>query len=658
MGPPRRVARERRPRLLIGLFENTLVLRTDLSGNPSFSELLGRVREVILEAQGHEDLPFESLVKELHPTRSLGQNPLFQVLLRLATAQPALPSGWMLTQMEVETGTAQFDLTLDLEDRPDGLTSRFEYSTDLFDEATIARMAGHWQTLLEGIVADPTRRLADLPLLTEKERYQLLVEWNATQVEYPQDQCFHQLFEAQVKRSPEAVAVVCEEQQLTYHELNARANQLAHHLRDRGVGPETLVALLAERGIPFLISILAVFKAGGAYLPLDPHHPAARLRRVIEQSRCSIALATTAFAPTLSQALTEVPSERCPRPIYFEDVLQASQCAENIPTCTTPRQLAYVIYTSGSTGMPKGAMVEHRGMLNHVYAKIDALDLAATDTVAQTASQCFDISVWQFLAALVVGGRVQIYPDEVAHDPMQLLTQVEHHQVSILETVPSLLRAMLDPHETDAAGGPDLRALRWLIPTGEALPVDLCRRWLRSYPHVPLLNAYGPTECSDDVTHYPIYEAPDETSSSIPIGRAIPNMRLYVLDQRLEPLPIGIRGELYVGGIGVGRGYLGDEGRTAEAFVPDPFGAEVGARLYKTGDLARYLPDGNLEFLGRLDFQVKLRGFRIELGEIEAVLSQHPAVRQAVVVVREEVPGDKRLVAYVVLQKDQSRHDR
>ena len=448
--------------------------------------------------------------------------------------------------------------------------------------------------------------------------------------------------------------MVCEEQQLTYHELNAHANQLAHHLRDRGVGPETLVALLAERGIPFLISILAVFKAGGAYLPLDPHHPAARLRRVIEQSRCSIALATTAFAPTLSQALTEVPSERCPRPIYFEDVLQASQCAENIPTCTTARQLAYVIYTSGSTGMPKGAMVEHRGMLNHVYAKIDALDLAATDTVAQTASQCFDISVWQFLAALVVGGRVQIYPDEVAHDPMQLLTQVEHHQVSILETVPSLLRAMLDPHETDATGGPDLRALRWLIPTGEALPVDLCRRWLRSYPHVPLLNAYGPTECSDDVTHYPIYEAPDETSSSIPIGRAIPNMRLYVLDQRLEPLPIGIRGELYVGGIGVGRGYLGDEGRTAEAFVPDPFGAEVGARLYKTGDLARYLPDGNLEFLGRLDFQVKLRGFRIELGEIEAVLSQHPAVRQAVVVVREEVPADKRLVAYVVLQKDQA----
>src|SRR6266516_4756095 len=634
---------------VIGLVENTLVLRTDLSGNPSFAELLGRVRAVILGAQGHEELPFEALVKALHPTRALGQNPLFQVRLRLAAAPPALPARWTLTRLEVETGTSPFDLTLDLEDGPDGLSSRFEYSTDLFEEASIARMAGHWQTLIDGIVAEPTRRLADLPLLTEQERCQLLVEWNATQVAYRQEQGLHQLFEAQVERSPEAVAVVCEEHHLTYHELNARANQLAHYLRERGVGPETLVALLAERGIPFLISILAIFKAGGAYLPLDPHHPAARLCQVIVQSRCSIVLATTAFAPTLAQALREVPSERCPRPLYFEDVMQASPGAENSPIGPTPRQLAYVIYTSGSTGLPKGAMVEQRGMLNHISAKIAALGLAATDTVAQTASQCFDISVWQFLAALVVGGRVQIYPDAVAHDPEELLAQVERHQVSILETVPSLLRALLDTHESDAAGGPDLRALRWLIPTGEALPVELCRRWLSRYPHVPLLNAYGPTECSDDVTHYAIYEAPAETSSAIPIGKAIPNMRLYVLDQRLEPLPIGVRGELYLGGIGVGRGYLGDEERTAEAFVP-----EGGARLYNTGDLARYLPDGNLEFLGRLDFQVKLRGFRIELGEIEAVLSQHSAVRQAVVVVREEVPADKRLVAYVVLHKEQS----
>ena len=639
---------------LIGFFANTLVLRSDLSGNPSFTELLRRVREVVLEAQAHGELPFESLVKELHPTRTLGQNPLFQVMLSLDAPQPVLPGGWRLAQGEVETRTAKFDLTLYIGERPEGLSSRFEYSTDLFEEATIARLAGHWQTLLEGIVTHPDQRINELPLLTEQERHQLVVEWNATQAAYPQDRCLHELFEEQVERTPEAVAVVCEGEQLSYRELNRWANQLAHHLRERGVGPEVLVALLAERGIPFLISMLAVFKAGGAYLPLDPRHPDTRLRRVIEHSHCSLILATMAFTSTLTQALTDVPSERCPHLIYFEDLLQTSQSEENLPGGSTPRSLAYVIYTSGSTGLPKGVMIEQRGMLNHLYAKIAALDMTAMDNAAQTAPQCFDISVWQFLAALLVGGRVQIYPDAVASDPVQLLSQVEHQQVSILETVPSLLRAMLDTQETEAASRPKLEALRWLIPTGEALPVELCRRWLRSYPRIPLLNAYGPTECSDDVTHQAIYKAPEGTSSSIPIGRPIPNMRVYVLNGSLEPQPIGVSGEVYVGGIGVGRGYLGDEGRTVEAFVPDPFGVEAGARLYKTGDLARYRLDGTIEFLGRLDHQVKLRGFRIELGEIEAVLGRHPAVRQAVVVAREDVAGDKRLVAYVVLQKEQS----
>jgi amino acid adenylation domain-containing protein len=457
-----------------------------------------------------------------------------------------------------------------------------------------------------------------------------------------------------VKQTPDKVAVICEGEQLSYQMLNACANRIAHQLREHGVGPESLVALLAERGIPFWVSVLAVFKAGGAYLPLDPQHPAARLRQVIEQSRCSIVLTSKTFVPTLAYALEGMPSEQCPESLSYEETLQVGMSEENLPICSTPRDLAYVIYTSGSTGMPKGAMIEQRGMLNHLYAKVEALALTSTDIVAQTASQCFDISVWQFLAVLLVGGSVQIYPDEVAHDPVQLLLQVERHQVSILETVPSLLQAMLEADEIEATSRPKLQALRWLIPTGEALPAALCQRWLSVYPHVPLLNAYGPTECSDDVTHYPLYEAPDEVQRSVPIGRAIPNMRLYVLDRHLEPLPIGVSGELYVGGIGVGRGYLGDERRTAEAFVADPFAFEDDARLYKTGDLARYLPDGNIEFLGRLDFQVKLRGFRIELGEIEAVLSHHPAVRLAVVMAREDIPGDKRLVAYVELQKEQS----
>jgi amino acid adenylation domain-containing protein len=638
---------------MIGACENMLVLRTDLSGQPSFAQLLERVREMMVTGQAHEELPFESLVKALYPTRSLSHNPLFQVLLQLPHPWPVLPSSWTLEQVAEGIGS-QFDLTLKLQEGPQGLISCFTYSTDLFDEATIVRMAGHWQTLLAGIVADPAQPVTRLPLLTTQERFQLLEEWNDTHKQYPLDQCLHQLFEAQVQRTPQFVAVICKDEQLSYQELNAHANRLAHQLREHGVGPDEVVALLAERDIPFLVSILAIFKAGGAYLPLDPHHPSARLRQVIELSGCSIVLSTAAFLPTLALALEEVPAELRQELLPYEEMLQAGYHEDNFSISNTSRDLAYVIYTSGSTGQPKGAMVEQRGMVNHIYAKIEALTLTSRDKVAQTASQCFDISVWQFLAALLIGGSVQIYPDEVAHHPVQLLTQVERHQISILETVPSLMRAMLDADEIKAVDRPRLEALRWLIPTGEALPIDLCQRWLCTYPHVPLINAYGPTECSDDVTHYPIYQAPDESRSSIPIGRAIPNMRLYVLDRYLEPLPIGVSGELYVGGIGVGRGYLGDKQRTEESFVPDPFASDDGARLYKTGDLARYLPDGNLEFLGRLDFQVKVRGFRIELGEIEAVLSRHPAVRMTVVMAREDMPGDKRLVAYVEIQKGQT----
>jgi amino acid adenylation domain-containing protein len=642
---------------MVGFLVNTLVLRTDLSGNPRFTELLTRVREVVLEAQAHQELPFASLVKAIKPERQAGRNPLFQVMMSFDTPLARLSEDWEPLDLGNLTATAQFDLSLEVQQLQEQFTCRFEYSTDLFDEATIARLANHWQTLLSGIVAQPGQTLSTLPLLPEQEHRQLLIEWNATQRDYPLQRCLHEVFEAQVERTPDEVAVVCEGEQLTYRELNARANQFAHLLRKRGAGPEKLVALLSERGIPFLISMLAVFKAGAAYLPLDPHHPALRLRRVIEHSQCNIILASTPFASTLNNALETMPIEQRPELHYYETIeeaLQPGHDEENLPTTNTPQSLAYVIYTSGSTGMPKGAMIEQRGMLNHLYAKIEALTLTEKDIIAQTASQCFDISVWQFLAALLVGGQVRIYPDEVAHNPVQLLMQIEQHHVSILETVPSLLRAMLNANEIKAANGPKLTALRWLVPTGEALAVDLCRRWLSIYPHVPLLNAYGPTECSDDVTHYPIYEAPDETRSSIPIGRAIPNMRLYVLDRRLQPLPMGASGELYVGGIGVGRGYLGDESRTKEAFIPDPFSSEVGARLYKTGDRARYLSDGNIEFQGRLDFQVKLRGFRIELGEIEAVLNQHPAVRHAVVMAREDTPGEQRLVAYVELQKERN----
>jgi amino acid adenylation domain-containing protein len=638
---------------LVGLFTNLLMLRTSLSGDPGVMSLLARVRETVLGAQAHQKLPFASLFKALQPGKQARSNRLFQVMMSFDTPSVGLAEGWEPVALDYLTEATQSDLFLEVQEGPQRVECRFKYRVDRFDETTIVRLAEHWQMLLEGMVATPERPISTLPLLSEQERRQVLVKWNLTQKEYPLEESLARRFEKQVERNPNAIAVQCNEEQLSYWELNVRVNRLAHLLRAHGVGPERLVALLAERGIPLLISILAVFKAGGAYLPLDPQHPVTRWRRVIEHSRCCLVLASTTFEQAITETLEGLPGAQCPALLFSEQLQLERQSAENPPSSSTSQALAYVIYTSGSTGMPKGAMIEQRGMLNHLYAKIEALELTSQDIIAQTASQCFDISVWQFLAALLVGGCVRIYPDEVAHDPTQLLMQVERHQVSILETVPSLLKVMLDAEANKGESRPKLAAMRWLIPTGEALPVELCRRWLQRYPNVPLLNAYGPTECSDDVTHYPIYHVPDETRSSISIGRAIPNMRLYVLDRHLNPQPIGVSGEIYVGGIGVGRGYLGDEQRAREAFVPDPFSDEEGARLYKTGDLGRYLPYGNLEFLGRVDFQVKLHGFRIELGEIEAVLRQHPVVREVVVLARDDRPGEQRLVAYVEVKEGQ-----
>ncbi|TMD63194.1 MAG: amino acid adenylation domain-containing protein, partial [Chloroflexi bacterium] len=639
---------------LIGCFINTLALRSDLSGNPTFRELLKRVRSVALGAYAHQDLPFEKLVEELQSDRDLSRSPLFQVMFALQNVpreQVDLPE-LTLTHLRVDSEPALFDLDMTLWESDDEIVGVLNYNTDLFSASTIQRIRNNFQRLLETVVEDPGQHLLDLPLLTEAEQEQIVVEWNATSVAYAREQTFVTLFEAQVERTPDAVAARYARAHITYRQLNQRANQVAHHLHDCSIGPERLVALLAERDIPFLTAILAVFKAGGAYLPLDPQHPTARLRHVLQHSGCHLVLTASVFASALSEALEEIPAETRPQVLLLEELLQQPHIQHNLAPQPSPRQLAYVIYTSGSTGRPKGAMVEQQGMLNHLYAKIADLQLTEADRVAQTASQCFDISVWQFLAALVVGGQVQIFPDEVTPDPGRLLAQVEEQHISILEIVPSMMRAMLEVLELSLTKELKLAALRWLIPTGEALPSDLCRHWLRLYPAIPLLNAYGPTECSDDVTHHPISQLLDETSCMMPIGRAIGNIRLYVLDRGMRPVPIGVSGELYIGGIGVGRGYVADATRTAEAFVPDPFSREFGARLYNTGDVVRYLNDCTLEFLGRRDHQVKIRGYRIELGEIEAVLAQHPEVRQCAVLAREDVPGDSRLVAYVVPRQE------
>jgi amino acid adenylation domain-containing protein len=474
-------------------------------------------------------------------------------------------------------------------------------------------------------------------------------EWSVRGRDLSQELCFPELFSLQAKRTPEAVAAVCEGESITYQELQQRVYQLAGTLSAFGVGSESLVALLAERSLTFLTTVLAIWQAGGAYLPLDPNHPPARIHQVFVHSGSTLVLTTNNLMRLLDEALRErSQSEAGLQVLSLEELQeQPGSAADSSVSAAEPGRLAYVIYTSGSTGTPKGVMIEQCGMLNHLYAKISALDLTAADCVAQNASQCFDISVWQFMAALLVGGRVHIFPDDVAHDPLFLLQQVEQEGISILETVPSLLRLLLESIEMGEIS-PRLERLRWLVPTGEALPPNLCRRWLKRYPHIPLLNAYGPTECSDDVTHYPIAQPLAETHAHTPIGRPIPNMQVYILDQHMLPVPVGTSGELYVGGVGVGRGYLHDAQRTAEAFVTDPFSAEPGARLYKTGDLVYSLPDGNLVFLGRIDHQVKIRGNRIEPGEIETVLAGHPLVQESVVTVREDEPRNQQLVAYLV----------
>lgn len=636
---------------LIGFFVNTLVLRTNLAGNPSFKELLGRVREVALGAAAHQDLPFEKLVEELQPERDLSRTPLFQTMFALQNIPQdsySLPN-LTLSPMAADTGAAKFDLTMFFRPTEDGLLGILEYNTDLFDAESIRRMWLHYETMLQGLLAAPEHRISSLPLLSEPERRQVLEEWNDTTCDYPQDSCFHQLFEAQAQRSPDAIAVESDEARLTYDELNQRANRLARFLVAKGVGPESLVAVLAQRGISLLTAVLGIFKASAAYLPLDPRHPVTRQVKVLTQSHASVILIAEeleSVAEPISEQL--VGSDMVAQIFQLERVLESRDDSEDLTLRGGPRNLAYVIFTSGSTGIPKGAMIEQRGMINHLFIKVRDLELTSADIVAQTASQCFDISVWQFLAPLLVGGRVRIFGDEVVADPKALLHALEKEAITIVETVPSLLRAILA--EMQASGGTSvpLRALLWMVATGEALAPEICDSWQQSVgDSVRLLNAYGPTECSDDVTHYEVKGALKELVR-MPIGRALSNTKLYIVDREMGPVPAGVSGELYVGGAGVGRGYLYDAGRTAHSFVPDPFNGLAGGRLYRTGDLCRYLPDGDIEFLGRIDDQVKVRGFRIELGEIEAVLSSHTGIEQVAVVVREDIEGDKRLVAYVV----------
>jgi len=618
---------------LVGYFLNVLPLCTDLSGNPTWVELLERVRAADLAAYERQDLPFEYLVDQLHPVRRLEHAPLFQVLLffqNLPAGNLEFP-GLTVTPHELACDTAKLDLTLTLTEEGRGLRGAWEYNTDLFDEATIRRFVDHLKNLWRDALAHPRRQVSELVMLGEAERHHLLVELNRSERAYPGRTALDG-FAAQVARTPDRLAVVFEEIELTYAELDRRSDLLAAHLVARGVGPEVMVAVCSRRSHHLIVAFLGILKAGGAYVPLDPAYPEERLRFMLADSGAPLLISEHLYRDRFLGDHV----------LYFEDFSGLTEIARL--RGPQPCNLAYMIYTSGSTGQPKAAMVIHEGMLNHLYAKIYDLGLHAEDRIVQNASQCFDISIWQMLAALLVGACIHVVGDELAHDPVRLFAHAEQEAITILEVVPSVLGIFLaEP------GRPDLRTLRWLIPTGEALQPESCRLWFAAYPGIPMINAYGPSECSDDVTHHVIREAPGEEVVNMPVGRPVINTQMYVLDPALQPVPIGVAGELCVGGRGVGRGYRGRPDLTAKAFVPSPFA--IGARLYKTGDLARYLPDGTIEFLGRLDHQIKIRGFRIELGEVESALREFPGVREAVVVAREDRPGHKQLVAYVAREQ-------
>ncbi|MFQ5794192.1 MAG: amino acid adenylation domain-containing protein, partial [Candidatus Bipolaricaulia bacterium] len=618
---------------LIGFFINTLVLRTDLSGDPTFRELLGRVREVALGAYTHQDLPFERLVDELQPERDLSLNPLFQVMFQLLNAPMStleLPD-LSLNPLEIDNEIARFDLALFMIDA-NGLKGWMEYNTDLFDADTIAQMARHFQTLLEGIVADPDQRLSELPLLSAAECHQLLVEWNDTQADYPKDVCIHQLFEAQVERTPDAVAVVYEDQQLTYRELNRRANQLAHHVRTLGVRPEVSVGMFMERSLELVVGLLGILKAGGVYVPFDPTYPKARLTLMLEDTQASVLL-------TQERLVKRLPE--CSAKIVCLDTdwgVIAQESVENPINEVTTDHLAYVIYTSGSTGTPKGVMVEHRGLRNLAEVQAQTLDVAEGSRVLQLVTFSFDASLWDVFMALLTGGTLYVATPESRLPGPALIQLLRDQAITTVTLPPSVLAAL--PAE-------ELPALRTITVTGEACPADIVARWA---PGRRFFNGYGPTEATIGAT----IGACTADGRKPTIGRPFANVNIYLLDAHLQPVPIGVPGELYIAGVSLARGYLNDPGLTAEKFIPNPFSDEPGTRLYKTGDLARYRPDGQIEFLGRTDHQVKIRGFRIELEEIEAVLDQHPAVREAVVLTREDAPGGKRLVAYVVSNQEQA----
>ena len=634
---------------IVGYFTNSVVLRGDLSNNPSFDSFLTQVRQTVLEALTHQDYPFALLVEKLQPHREPSRSPIFQaffVLQQLKQSQAILLllenqtekdvdwGGMKLRPFEIPQQEGQFDLTLEMVEGSSSVFGSFKYNTHLFDGSTIERMAAHFQNLLSAIGENPQLAVGELPLLSEAERHQLLTEWNDTVTEYPADKCIHQLFEQQVERTPEAVAVVFENQQLTYLQLNQRANQLAHHLQSLGVGPEVLAGVCVERSIEMVVGLLGILKAGGAYVPLDPNYPQERLSYMLADSGVEVLLTQQSLLESLLQNQVEVVC----LDTDWGAIEQHTQANLDVGVCSD--NLAYVIYTSGSTGLPKGVMNTHQGIRNRLLWMQQSYQLTSSDRVVQKTPFSFDVSLWEFFWPLLTGARIVVAQPFGHKDSTYLVNLISQQQITTIHFVPSMLQIFLqEPNLGNCS------CLKRVFSSGEALPSELTQRFFDKL-ECELHNLYGPTEAAIDVTFWQCQ--PQENLQIVPIGRPISNIQIYILDLHLQPVPVGVAGELYIGGDGLARGYLNRPELTSEKFIPNPLCDSKSERLYKTGDLACYLANGNIEYLGRIDHQVKIRGFRIELGEIEVVLNTHPQIQQAVVIAIEDILGNKRLVAYVV----------
>ncbi|MFP5261579.1 MAG: amino acid adenylation domain-containing protein [Blastocatellia bacterium] len=635
---------------LIGFFVNTLVLRTALPGVITFKELLRTVREVALGAYAHQDVPFERLVEHLQPERDMSRAPVFQVMavMQSAPVQELYLPGLSLSLMDVESNTAKFDLSLLMEETPQGLNATVEYNTDLFDRDTVRRMLSHLENLLAAAVANPTARVCDLPLLSEAESHQLLVEFNDTYVSRPRGQTIHGLFEEQAERTPDAIAVEFGDRRLSYRDLNRRADSLAHYLRGRLVGPEVRVGICMERSLEMIVGVMGVLKAGGAYVPVDIASPKDRLEFMLGDADVKLLLTQN----RLRERLSWYGGETLLLDSDWTGV--AMQGASVAPAPARPENIAYVIYTSGSTGKPKGVMVDHRALINHALATVEVYRLGPGERFMQFFSLSFDASAEDIFPTLISGATLVCYDNYGEYSAGDLLSFCGRHRVSIMHLPVALWHEIVDHLANNRHGPPD--SLRTLSVGGESPSLERLQTWSRLVgDNVEFRNVYGPTEATITVTVYGAGNdvKPLSGKAVIPIGRPLANLRIHILDLFLRPVPIGIPGELHISGVGLSRGYLNEPGLTAEKFIPDPYGKEPGSRLYKTGDLARYLSDGNMEFLGRIDHQVKIRGYRVEPAEVESALMSHPALRDVVVLARADTSSERRLAAYLVTRHNE-----